>query len=1357
MSEINPHISCLKIGQNIEDVYELIPCDNDRCGFKCKGKKIHCPLCLTDIFKPNRLKKVLSHLEKTHFSEGKGCCETRGFLISKCHLNCRDHGHFHCPICNKTIIRKDQLMKHAFACVSGVQNTIADDDSINNDGSNDGSRDGDIGGSHQNTIAGDVSINNDGSNNGSQSNLGGLDGTHQSGQVHDDEARSEESHTPLEDNTVESRTYQECSYCKKYFAKKSLNIHIRKQHLKKTDDGEILPKSHYSVCVDTNKGIYAVSIRLEGPQTPLHVLFKSFGPDQRMECSRNACMDIWATEVRSGKTHYMCQHVESVQHTTVTAPHHELSLDKLHEMADSRFLTISRRNELMLMFQNAEKENSPMIAIIPNRETYSDRYKWYSVFSNTVMQHFWCKYNRVIVTLDNHLKCIKCKCKIPSCIHASVLKWYLFEIGENFRFATTNSDEESVDNDMSLPNTSHESIKKMVEYIHDVKSIKNDDILKIKFDPDNIPHVLEPTETQCFFCQSQLVESKPFLRPVIYCNDREPISTGFVVRFRTCVKCSAVYRYQEWDHGIFNYDNKIFISLPLLLDIRYGLSTHTAISRTCDAILSRKLKLKLNEQTIQIIRNAYLAFEAMVKHEYKFSCLHCGHHPKILVFDCCRKISFDFSLDDIDKTEPTGPTVNADIFWDTVEKKIIARTMVNNEKLNPFKIPFSYSEWAPYIGASTRKNNMLYNTEYKKFKESGDNNLLCKPVPEELLKDMAIHCTTKKVKELCENLNVSTTGGKFDMLQRLREISLSRAEFDKYYSRIMNKSGGWLTASCHHNIIYAAKFLFRSESPSDYLDIIKSFKYQPTVSIIDVAHRVASLGNKLYPGMFEKNNGRLLPVTEKYMVAAERNELTISIPALQDNVPISKPSANQHPITGLDYSFCLFDQFHQDNSKLRPELLRKASIVKELAGYMNTPSAEQIYSKFKKDLYFLNMFNPIAHMFSFRLMCQFKNSDINDTHTEKLRKSLNNFEPTLNFLGQIVRDGCVPISVQGKDSTVSVHMREKNHKQPEFTVSTRNEIKDTRSHFLTYNNTKMIRQRVIRDANSMFRSACIAHNNYSEENYETLRKNAYEWCLQNQAICGCNDTQVEDLGLMDRFVVNRTLKSIANVMCCVIYCIFHDDTNTIECEIFEPMVHISPGIFLYLETEVDHYDVLIPIETHSTTNRSEVVDSAERACVDTLDLWSDPVDDSTPTTCDGPPPITIEMSSSGHRRPPSPPADAPVKKRTKPTTQSQNGQTTMTVSHKHTTRSKTGHKIGPKKRYSPPPIGRQKNSGIYRKKVHEAPQWPCAICLKSCSSGNVIGCSYCDSWEHFACRNLTGTETFLKNRRSKWKCSKCTS
>lgn len=49
---------------------------------------------------------------------------------------------------------------------------------------------------------------------------------------------------------------------------------------------------------------------------------------------------------------------------------------------------------------------------------------------------------------------------------------------------------------------------------------------------------------------------------------------------------------------------------------------------------------KLNEQDVF---DAYIHFEAMMTREYEYSCVLCGNHPTVMVYDTFRKLGFRYT------------------------------------------------------------------------------------------------------------------------------------------------------------------------------------------------------------------------------------------------------------------------------------------------------------------------------------------------------------------------------------------------------------------------------------------------------------------------------------------------------------------------------------------------------------------------------------------------------------------------------------------------------------------------------------------------------------------------------------------
>jgi len=60
------------------------------------------------------------------------------------------------------------------------------------------------------------------------------------------------------------------------------------------------------------------------------------------------------------------------------------------------------------------------------------------------------------------------------------------------------------------------------------------------------------------------------------------------------------------------------------------------------------------------------------------------------------------------------------------------------------------------------------------------------------------------------------------------------------------------------------------------------------------------------------------------------------------------PDRGGHPVTGSAEHYCLYDKFHEVNTKDDRDLLRKISPVPQLAGKVNSQVAEQLFAKLKK-------------------------------------------------------------------------------------------------------------------------------------------------------------------------------------------------------------------------------------------------------------------------------------------------------------------------------------------------------------------------------------------------------------------------
>ena len=93
---------------------------------------------------------------------------------------------------------------------------------------------------------------------------------------------------------------------------------------------------------------------------------------------------------------------------------------------------------------------------------------------------------------------------------------------------------------------------------------------------------------------------------------------------------------------------------------------------------------------------------------------------------------------------------------------------------------------------------------------------------------------------LADEMGASKSGSIKDIIHRISNIA---PEFNKIFSKLPGHSGGWLTLSCTHGVIYYLNCIRRAEGVRDYIDAMLSLKHIPNVSIIDMAHLVASHGN----------------------------------------------------------------------------------------------------------------------------------------------------------------------------------------------------------------------------------------------------------------------------------------------------------------------------------------------------------------------------------------------------------------------------------------------------------------------------------------------------------------------------------
>jgi hypothetical protein len=238
-------------------------------------------------------------------------------------------------------------------------------------------------------------------------------------------------------------------------------------------------------------------------------------------------------------------------------------------------------------------------------------------------------------------------------------------------------------------------------------------------------------------------------------------------------------------------------------------------------------------------------------------------------------------------------------------------------------------------------NDTIVNNEYKKenVNELTEAAIDLRP---ETLAEISCLTTRAAMMEHCSKLGIriSSAMSMSDLIVSLRNKlvenyfksgeNIDGPEMMKFFTPFRSTSGGLLTASCAHGIIYAIKFLLRAESSRDVMDILKSMKYPPSVVIYDNADNLARHADKCYKNFFGPNLGRAVEAS-KFNI--ERAEYSIS----------SKKTLFDEPVSQYG-RLALYDKFHQGNSKKESAILRRVALFKDLKN-LNTQVAEQLNSQ----------------------------------------------------------------------------------------------------------------------------------------------------------------------------------------------------------------------------------------------------------------------------------------------------------------------------------------------------------------------------------------------------------------------------
>jgi len=336
--------------------------------------------------------------------------------------------------------------------------------------------------------------------------------------------------------------------------------------------------------------------------------------------------------------------------------------------------------------------------------------------------------------------------------------------------------------------------------------------------------------------------------------------------------------------------------------------------------------------------------------------------------------------------------VDCDEFWGKVELSMILRRF-SNRTIPEFEVNPNLLFWSPFIVRHTRKGPLLLNTEHRKVSRStGEMESDCREISEERLLELLHNSTYKEVQKFAQAIGTHPKGSKLDVIMQIKQaISKDDKKFKKAFNKIWGRSGGWVSGTCQHGVIYALKFVLRAESPRDYIDLILSMEHQPNIMVSDMANILVAHGQKRNRDMFSPHNGMVAEPTKDNVQEALEGRLEVSLPWLMDNYIDGDDKCSttkMHPVTGSDQHFCLFDRLYERNAKKDEEALRRVRNIKELKGNLNTQKDEQLHFLYNHDTRYLNQMKPVNHIFLFRSNIDMHNERINRQQKDGLSTAI---------------------------------------------------------------------------------------------------------------------------------------------------------------------------------------------------------------------------------------------------------------------------------------------------------------------------------------------------------------------------------
>ena len=180
----------------------------------------------------------------------------------------------------------------------------------------------------------------------------------------------------------------------------------------------------------------------------------------------------------------------------------------------------------------------------------------------------------------------------------------------------------------------------------------------------------------------------------------------------------------------------------------------------------------------------------------------------------------------------------------------------------------------------TRRNKFLIITEHRKVsRHTQELEKDCTEATEERILEPLSQSKAGDVAKLEKTFGLKNCGSKLDAIMKIKSlISDNDEKFKNTFSKLWRCTGGWLSGTCPHGVVYVLKSVLRAESLRDYVDVLLSMKFQPNICLIDMVHMVVAHENKRKLNMFLPNDGMISEISEENIEKALFGTLSVSLP-----------------------------------------------------------------------------------------------------------------------------------------------------------------------------------------------------------------------------------------------------------------------------------------------------------------------------------------------------------------------------------------------------------------------------------------------------------------------------------------------